>query len=108
MLDVEPIPFPIELAIPIGLIVNELVINAFKHAFPGDRHGRVTVSLHRRDKSTVQLGVEDDGVGLPEGMDPIKRTSMGLSLVRDLVQQIGGTLTFSKGEGSSISVTLSA
>ena len=104
----EPIPFPIELAIPTGLIVNELVINAFKHAFPGDRNGRVTVSLHRRDKSTVQLGVDDDGVGLPEGMDPIKRTSMGLSLVRDLVQQIGGTLTFSQGEGSSISVTLSA
>ena len=107
-LDAESIPLPIELAIPIGLIVNELVINAFKHAFPADRQGRISVSLHRRDTSTVALEVRDDGVGLPDEVKLVKATSMGLSLVRDLVQQIGGTVTYSQVEGSTFVVTVTA
>ncbi len=107
-LEVESIPFQIGLAIPSGLIVNELVTNAYKHAFPGDRQGRVTVSLHRCDDRTVQLRVRDDGVGLPAGLDIRNVSSMGLSLLRDLAEQINGTVVLSEGTGTNISITLPA
>ncbi len=61
-------PIPADLAIPLGLFVNELVTNAIKYAYP-DGHGPVRVEAEARDEDRVRLSVSDDGVGLPEGFD---------------------------------------
>ena len=79
---------PHERAVPLGLIVNELVTNALKHAFPANRPGTVTVSFHATAGGEGVLGVRDDGVG----MGPPRPGSLGTELVRRLVQQCGGRM----------------
>ena len=81
----------LDTAIPLGLLMNELVSNCVKHGFPNGRHGRIVVRLLARDDG-AELVVEDDGVGLPEGFDPTQTRSMGLRLATSLARQLGGTL----------------
>jgi len=80
-------------AIPLGLVANELVTNAFKHAFPGGRRGLIKVRLIRAG-STLEFSVSDDGAGLPPGLDPREARSLGLQLVRGLARQAGGAADF--------------
>ncbi len=91
-LDAEDIPLPLESAIPCGLIVNELVTNALKYAFPGERSGTLRVELHRNAEQMNLLLVADDGVGLPPGLDVHHASSLGLQLVNSLVAQLEGSL----------------
>lgn len=79
-----------DFALPFGLIVNELVTNACRHAFPDDRRGNVEVILART--GGVRLSVMDDGEGLPEGLDVLKEGGLGLTIVRSLVRQLAGSL----------------
>jgi PAS domain S-box-containing protein len=105
----------VQQAMPLGLIVNELVINALKHAFPQNRSGVIAVSLSYAAASAVggnpvqddlvQLKVEDNGVGLPPDKDISQVQSMGFNLVNLLVQQLHGTLEVSHGSGLSATVT---
>ncbi|WP_352671770.1 sensor histidine kinase [Mesorhizobium sp. M0166] len=83
----EEVHLPTEQAIPLGLIVNELVRNALKHAFPGDRGGTIAVKLFR--DSSLVLTVADDGVGCP----PDKNGGIGSRLTELLAKQLGATLT---------------
>jgi PAS domain S-box-containing protein len=95
------------LAIPCGLMVNELVTNAFKHAFPGGR-GAVTVTL-REEAGRFTLRVADDGVGLPASFNMGSLASLGLELVQTLSEQIGGAVHVERGaRGASFSVTFNA
>jgi two-component sensor histidine kinase len=77
-------------AVPLALFVNELVSNAFKHAFPGGRRGSITVSFRQRGSQYV-LGISDDGVGFDA--EKARTGSLGLDLARGWARQIGGTLT---------------
>lgn len=77
---------PVEQAIPLGLVLNELLTNALKHAFPPGRPGRVHVGLANRG-GVLELSVQDDGVGLAP-KPPGRRESLGLQLVRDLTDQL--------------------
>jgi PAS domain S-box-containing protein len=87
-------------ALPVGLIVQELVSNAFKHAFPPSRAGgRVDVEVARRD-GFVELSVADDGVGFPAPVDAGAATTLGLQLVGDLARQIDGEFTVERGGGA--------
>lgn len=87
-------------ALPVGLIVQELVSNAFKHAFPPSRAGgRVDVEVARRD-GFVEVSVADDGVGFPATFDAVATTTLGLQLVGDLAQQIDGEFTVQRGGGA--------
>lgn len=96
----------IDLAVPCGLIINELLSNSLRHAFPALRKGNVTIELRRlpcadaSDADQVMLAVRDDGVGLPPGLDPLQSRSIGLWLVRTLSDQIGARLRFSRAEGA--------
>lgn len=113
-LDVKDMALNITQAIPLGLILNELVVNCLKHAFPQDRRGTVRVSLRYVDEELApgetvddapgQLCVEDDGVGLPPGFDLEQAESMGLYLVRILTRQLQGTLTWASGSGTRICI----
>jgi two-component sensor histidine kinase len=104
MMDTEKVNLSIVDAVPCGLIANELLSNAFKHAFPHDRSGTIVVSLHRGQESTVDFGVRDDGIGLPPQFSIEKARSVGLTLVQSLVQQIGGVVTVDGHDGTDIRV----
>jgi two-component sensor histidine kinase len=89
----------LDTAVPGGLIVTELVTNAFKHAFPGDRRGALTVSLSLTNDGRRRLEVTDDGVG--PGAAPDRRPDqerLGLTLVRSLVYQLHGEMAILPGE----------
>ncbi|MCA1959682.1 MAG: hypothetical protein LDL33_02715 [Desulfomonile sp.] len=92
-------------ALTCGLIVNELVSNSLKHAFPGDRKGEICVELHQEDHDTYKLIVSDNGQGLPEGLDYRSSKSLGLRLVTRLAEsQLNGTLAVRGGEGTEVVV----
>ena len=94
-LDVEDLVLPAAKAIPCGLILNELLTNALKHAFPGGRSGSVHVSLRGAGES-VCLEVRDDGVGFTPGA--CREGSLGMELVSALAEQLGGWFRRSSGE----------
>ena len=106
-----------ETAIALGLIANELIVNSFKHAFPSDRGGRVTVTLgcllddagsaSAHQTRTVRLIVMDDGVGFPPGCEAQSSNSMGLHLVRLLVDQLHAQLEIRTVTGVGYAVTFS-
>jgi two-component sensor histidine kinase len=95
-----------DLAVPCGLIVNELLSNTLKYAFPPDRTGSIEVGLklQRGQISKYILSVRDNGVGLPEKIDPKNTNSMGLQIVRSLTQQLDGTLEVDRRNGTSFLV----
>ena len=104
VLDVESIPFEIDKAIPTGLIINELLTNALRHAFPAPAKGTVWVRLHTPGDDDVELVVRDDGVGFPAGTDVSTATTMGLAIVRTLVEQMRGTLTMDTSHGTACTI----
>jgi two-component sensor histidine kinase len=95
LLDVEDLRLPAAKAIPCGLILNELLTNSLKHAFPGARNGNVRVTLTREGDS-VRLEVCDDGVGFAPGA--CREGSLGMELVSALAEQLGGWFRRSSGE----------
>jgi PAS domain S-box-containing protein len=98
----------IDTAVPCGLIVNELLSNALKHAFPGSRPGRVAVHVDRLN-GDVSIRIDDDGVGLPVTFDAAQTGTLGMKLLQALVQQIDGEVTIeSPGRGTSVKVTFPA
>lgn len=91
-LDLVEVQLPIDKSIPLGLIVNELVSNSFKHAFPDDREGKLFIAIHQNPNGDIALIVEDNGIGIPSELDLETPLSTGLLLVQSLVDQLGGTL----------------
>ena len=87
---------PIDAAIPCGLIVNELISNALKHAFPDERRGTICVEFEHRADHCGILSVSDDGVGLPAEFSLECTTTLGVQLVTMLAGQLGGTLTIQR------------
>ena len=101
----DPIRLPVEQAIPCGLIVNELLTNAFKYAYPGTLGGEISVSLHQTSQRTVTLTVSDQGVGLPDSVNWQQSKSLGLQIVQLLTAQIDGTLSLKQSPGTSFELT---
>jgi PAS domain S-box-containing protein len=100
--DIEDVTLDADTLIPLGLIINELVTNVFKYAFPDGRDGTLSVSLKTPDTDTAnyELVIKDNGVGLPEDFNLESTTSLGLEIVKMLVGQIKGTLHVSGTEGA--------
>ena len=96
------IPLNINQAIPCGLIIHELVSNALKHAFPGDRTGRILIALSAGRDGTVRLTIRDNGVGFPPGFDYRKTNSLGMQIVIGLAGQLGGTMTPGNKAGAEV------
>ncbi|KAB2638055.1 MAG: PAS domain S-box protein, partial [Verrucomicrobia bacterium] len=104
-MDLAPVQLEIDKAIPCGLLVNELVTNAIKYAFPLGRHGVLRVDLQLLDGTPGWcLRVADDGVGLPTDFDLQKLISLGLKVVADLAHQLGGRLSIGSGPGAVFEV----
>jgi PAS domain S-box-containing protein len=105
-LTVEEVVMDIESLIPLGLIINELLSNAFKHAFPGERGGNIGLLYsvdHENGWNT--LSIKDDGIGLPESTAIAQYQSMGLQVVQILCTQIEGTLVICNDPGATFTVT---
>ncbi|KAA2238268.1 AAA family ATPase [Salinarimonas soli] len=101
---IEDIELDLDLAIPIGLIVNELVSNALKHAFPEQRRGRIEVSLRMLDADRCLLAIKDDGVGLRVPFDANHPGTMGMQLIADLAEQVQGSVAVETGRGTSFEI----
>jgi PAS domain S-box-containing protein len=104
--DIDFIKLDINTSIPLGLILNELVSNALKYAFPEGRQGVLEIGL-RRENGQMIFTVADDGVGLPEGFDLSQSSSLGLQLVNGLVRQLQGTIEVERGRGTIFKVRFS-
>ena len=102
--NIKSISLDLDTAIPIGLIVNELVINALKYAFKGLSQGEIKVGLKLVDDLSYELEISDNGGGIPEGFDISKATSLGLRLVKILSKQIQGTLSVANENGAHFRV----
>ncbi|MCK5840809.1 MAG: PAS domain S-box protein [Candidatus Sabulitectum sp.] len=105
LVDADDLVLSISEAIPVGLVTNELVTNAFKHAFPGDRKGFVRITIRKHPGGIVELLVADDGVGMPEGLDIDGTDSLGLQIVYSLVKiQLGGSIELTNHKGTTFSI----
>jgi two-component sensor histidine kinase/sensor domain CHASE-containing protein len=103
--DVEDVTVSMDASVPCGLIVNELLTNALKYAFPDGRRGTIHVRLRRAADGMLVLTISDDGVGLPPGFDVHNPETLGLRIVNILVQQLKGTLALDATPGASITIT---
>jgi len=98
-LKVDSVPMSLDVAIPCGLIINELVSNALKYAFPDGRSGEIVVRFCEENGQGFGLTVRDSGVGFPAGSNPEKSESLGLKLVRSLTDQLGGSVSYRSKKG---------
>ncbi|TGD82549.1 histidine kinase dimerization/phosphoacceptor domain -containing protein [Hymenobacter wooponensis] len=103
-LGVEAVELEVQLATPLGLIINEALTNALKYAFPNQQGGTVTIGLASLGHRHYQLLIEDDGVGFPPEFDPEDDQTMGLTIMRGLSGQMDGTMRITQSRGVRISL----
>ena len=103
-LHTEEVFLNVNTAIPCGLIVNELISNALKHAFPDGRRGEVAVELHRNEGGEFLLRVRDNGVGFPKTLDFRRTETLGMQIVVTLVDQIDGTIEMGASGGTDFQI----
>lgn len=102
--DTQPIELEMDQAISCGLLLSELLTNAFKHAFPGSDEGSIHISLHESD-GLVTLNVKDNGIGIPEDIRENSSGSLGIELIHILAQQLGGELEIMEDSGTSFTLS---
>ncbi|MDD1705658.1 MAG: PAS domain S-box protein [Methanoregulaceae archaeon] len=102
-IDIEDVCLTVNQAIPCALIVNEILSNAFKHAFRGKNQGTLEISARRRNDS-IHIGIRDDGIGIPAEMDIYKTNSLGFKLIRSLVLQLNGSVLVRSDGGTEVIV----
>jgi PAS domain S-box-containing protein len=103
--EAEDVLLGVDTAIPCGLIINELVSNSLKHAFPNGGDGSINIRLRPTGTERLTLTVKDDGVGLPPDFDVRNTPSLGLQLVNTLARQLGGEVEVGCGAGAEFKIT---
>jgi PAS domain S-box-containing protein len=101
----DEVYFGVDTAVPCGLILNELISNALKHAFPNGRQGQISIKCRTLPSNEFTFMVSDTGIGLPQGFDWRKSSSLGLQLVSTLVNQLDAHIEFRGLQGTEITVT---
>jgi len=99
-LDVEPLNLDIDRAMSCGLIINELVSNAIKYAFPNGKAGEIRIGFHEEAQKQIVLTVGDNGAGLPKELDFRQAESLGFQLINTLAEQLHGTITLDRDGGT--------
>ena len=102
---IEPIELDVTQAVPIGLILNEAITNAIKYAFPNGENGLIIISMKEISKNRYELIISDNGIGLPVGFDFTKIKTLGMSLMRGLSKQLGGTFNLKTQNGLELFIT---
>ena len=103
-MDVEDVSIRIDSAIPCGLILNELISNSLKHAFPDEREGEIRIDFHADDDDNITLIVGNNGVEFPEDLDWKNTESLGLQLVNLLTEQLHGTIELDRSSGTAFEI----
>ncbi|MDD5668590.1 MAG: histidine kinase dimerization/phosphoacceptor domain -containing protein [Candidatus Omnitrophica bacterium] len=104
--NVTKVLLKMDIAVPCGLIINELLSNSFKYAFPGERRGKIILSLRLINKGTLEIKVSDDGIGFPKGFDLYKTKTVGLALVVSTIEnQLGGKVKLNRVGGTHFRIT---
>jgi len=103
-MNLENVFLDIQTAVPCGLILNELITNSLKHAFPEGRGGEIIVELHPLEEHTFQMVVKDNGVGIPKDLDINYTTTLGFQIAAMLVKQIEGLMEVQKEGGTTIKI----
>jgi len=105
-INLENIPIKIDYAVPCGLIINELVTNSLKYAFPEGRQGKILISLKSDDHNMIRLSISDDGIGIPKDMDIRNTKSLGLHLVTALAEgQLHGEIVLNREIGTEFQIS---
>jgi len=102
------VSLPIDAAIPCGLIANELVSNALKHAFPNGRQGTISIDLTTAPTGEIEMTLADDGIGIPEDVELGKTSTLGLQLVPLLAEQLKADLAFQRSDPTSFTFRFGA
>ena len=104
-LNLENVNVLIDTAVPIGLIINELISNSFKHAFPGNRAGNICVQLRKLEQETIELIISDNGVGVPDGFDFMSNNTLGMQLFNTIaVDQLMGDIKIDSDHGLKFTI----
>ena len=104
-LNLENINVLIDTAVPCGLIINELISNSFKHAFPEGREGNICVQLKKLEGDTIELIISDNGIGIPDGYDLKKRDTLGMQLFYNIAtEQLLGDVNVESNQGLSFTI----
>ena len=99
---IQPVNISIETAVPMALLLNELVTNAIKHAFPGERSGLIQVGLEPRPNGGFQFYVSDNGIGMKE--EQLDTASTGMNIIHSLAEQLEARIEFRNGQGTRLTV----
>ncbi len=105
IIDISEIQLDIDTALPCGLIINELVTNAIKHAFPDDRKGKIYIGLSKTPDEKNHLVISDDGVGSKEGLNLGSKSSLGMTIVTSLAEQLEAELEMTMQGGTKTEIT---
>ncbi len=103
--NIERVSLGMDTAIPCGLIINELILNSLKHAFPAGLSGEICLNLHSSNENEITLIVSDNGIGFPQDLDFKNTNSLGLQLVNALTNQLGGTVELNRSVGAEFKIT---
>lgn len=106
--DIEPVKLDVAKAIPLGLIINEGIVNAIKYAFPGGKKGIMRIGLKYDGPDHLLLNISDNGIGLPPDVEVSKQDSLGFSLMQGLTKQLDGVFSVESNKGLQILVRFSA
>jgi two-component sensor histidine kinase len=102
-MDVENLMLDINTTVPLGLILNELVTNCMKHAFPDGRKGEIYINFHKK-KDIFILNVRDNGIGFPQDLDLENTGTLGMQLINSLTEQIDGEIELNKTNGTGFKI----
>ncbi|MFZ1784691.1 MAG: histidine kinase dimerization/phosphoacceptor domain -containing protein [Ferruginibacter sp.] len=103
--EIEPINLDVDTVIPLGLILNELVTNSLKYAFPGDKTGAIKIEL-KEAEHILTLKVYDNGIGLPDDFETRYKTTFGYKMINAFIQKLKGQMKIFTDEGAKVEITL--
>lgn len=103
ILDIQDISVGIDIAIPLGLIINEIVSNSIKHAFSPDMKGEIIIDFHTVNEE-FELNIHDNGIGFPKDFDVKKSESLGMYLIHTLTEQLGGSADITSSNGTTVKI----
>ncbi len=104
ILNLKEVKLDIDTSIPLGLILNELLTNSLKHAFPNGRNGEIIVELKPESEGKFKLSVSDNGIGFPEDFDYKNTKTLGMMIINSLTEQIDGTINLDRSKGTKFTI----
>lgn len=97
----------IDIAVPLGLVINEIITNALKHAFPDNMPGKIQITMYAVDDKIIELRIADNGIGLPSEVNPVSSKSLGMQINTSLIQQqLKGTIAVSRENGTTYTIRI--